>query len=57
LCADFGDNRSVVNASLAVKVSGAVDVKVGMALEHDTRPPAGVKKSDWSTYTGFGVVF
>ncbi len=57
LCADFGDTRTVVNASLAVKVSGAVDLKAGMAVEHDTRPPAGVKKSDWSTYTGFGVVF
>lgn len=57
LCADFGDTRTVVNASLAVKLSGAVDVKVGMALERDASPPAGVRKSDWSTYTGFGVVF
>ncbi len=57
LFSDFADQRAVVNAALVVKVTGAVDLKVGTSVEHDSRPPAGVKRTDWSTYTGLGVTF
>ncbi len=57
LFSDFADQRAVVNAALVVQVTSAVDLKVGSSMEHDARPPAGVKKTDWSTYAGLGVTF
>lgn len=52
---DLGDARAVGNLGLVVDVTGSVDLKAGAAVEHDSRPPAGVEATDWSTYLGFGI--
>ncbi len=57
LFSDFGDARTVGNLALKVAVTGSVDLKVGLAVEDDARPPAGVKRTDWGTFAGFGVEF
>ena len=57
LFSDFSDARSVGNLALKVDVTGSVDLKVGLAVEDDARPPAGVKRTDWGTFAGFGVEF
>lgn len=55
LFADLGDARAVGNLGLVVDVTGSVDLKAGAAVEHDSRPPASVEATDWSTYLGFGL--
>lgn len=55
LFADLGDARAVGNLGLVVDVTGSVDLKAGAAVQHDSRPPAGVEATDWSTYLGFGI--
>ena len=57
LFSDLGDARSVGNLALTVDVTGSVDLKVGLAVESDARPPAGVERTDWGTFAGFGVEF
>ena len=57
LFSDFANVRSVGNLALVVKVTGSVDLKVGLAVEDNSRPPAGVKRTDWGTFAGFGVEF
>lgn len=55
LFSDFSASRTVGNLSLTVAVTGAVDLKLGAAVEDNARPPASVARTDWSTYLGFGL--
>lgn len=57
LFSDFANVRSVGTLALVVKVAGSVDLKVGLNIEDNSRPPAGVKPTDWGTFAGFGVEF
>lgn len=57
LLSEFAASRTVGNLSLTTAVSGRVDLKLGAALEDNARPPAGVERTDWRTYLGFGVDF
>jgi len=54
---DPSDVRTVGNITLAVKVNGHMDLKVGAALEYNSRPAPGVKDTDWSTFVGLGWDF
>ena len=49
---DFDAWRTTANVALVVEVTGWLDFKTGVAVEDDARPPAGVKRTDWSTYAG-----
>jgi putative salt-induced outer membrane protein YdiY len=57
LFSDVSASRAVGNLALTVAISGEVDLKVGASIEDNARPPAGVKRTDWSTFTGLGVSF
>lgn len=57
LFSDLSAARTVGNLTVAVNVTGAVELKVGAAVEDNARPPSGVERTDWSTFTGLGVVF
>lgn len=57
LFGDLADARAIGNLALVTDLSGSVSLKVGGALEHDSRPAAGVEKTDWSSYAGLGVTF
>jgi len=55
--ADLADFRASANLALVVKVTAAVDLRVGASVEHDDSPPAGVEPTDWDTTVGFSVRF
>ncbi len=57
LFSDFSASRAVGNLTLTVQISGQVDLKVGAGVQDNARPPEGVKRTDWSTFTGLGVSF
>ncbi len=57
LFSDITAARTVGNLTLAVDVTGSVELKVGAAVEDNARPPVGVLRTDWSTFTGLGVRF
>lgn len=57
LFADFNSSRAVGNLSLTMKVTGSVDLKLGAAVEDNAHAPAGVERTDWSTYAGLGMQF
>ncbi|MBD3220614.1 DUF481 domain-containing protein [bacterium] len=55
LFADPGDMRATADVTLAVDVTGRVDVELGASMQYDSEPPPGVDGTDWSTYAGFGI--
>ena len=57
LFSDISDVRTVGNVTLAVKVNGHMDLKVGAAVEYNARPAPGVENTDWSTFVGLGWDF
>lgn len=57
LFSDFSASRAVGNLALTVAISGEVDLKFGASVEDNARAPAGVERTDWSTFTGLGVKF
>ena len=57
LFSDASISRTVANLTLTVEITGTVDLKIGGAMEDNARPPAGVDRLDWSTFTGLGVSF
>ena len=57
LFSDVSASRTVGNLTLTLEVTGEVDLKVGAAVEDNARPPLGVERTDWSTFTGLGVRF
>jgi putative salt-induced outer membrane protein YdiY len=54
---DFGDLRSMATGGVRVKLGGGFSLTTASNVEIDTRPPAGVKKTDWEVTTGLGVSF
>jgi putative salt-induced outer membrane protein YdiY len=57
LFSDVADFRAVGNLTLTVAVTGAVDLKTGVSVEDDARPPAGVERTDWETFVGLALGF
>ncbi len=57
LFSDLSNARAVGNFTVTFEITGEVDLKVGAAVEDNSNPPAGVKRTDWSTFTGLGVSF
>jgi len=57
LFSDVSVARTVANLTLAIEMTGAVDLKVGAAVEDNAQPPQGVARTDWSTFTGLAVRF
>ncbi len=57
LFSDLGAARTSATLTLTVDVTGSVDVKTGAAVEDNAHAPAGVERTDWSTFAGFGVSF
>lgn len=57
LFSDFARARAVGNLGITVALSGSLSLKTGAAIEHNSDPPAGVEKTDWSTYSGLGWKF
>ena len=54
---DFGDWRIHGETKLEVALSDALSLFTGYNLDHNSRPPTGVDKTDWETRTGFAVKF
>ncbi len=52
---DFADFRAYATGGLRVKLAGRVSYLTSAEVSHDSRPPAGVKETDWEVKTGFGV--
>ena len=55
LFSDLSASRTVGNLSLTVAVTGALDLKLGAAVEDNARPAVGVERTDWDTYVGLGI--
>jgi len=55
LFSDVSAYRAVGNLVLKVDVTGEVDLKVGFAVEDNSRPPVGIERTDWSTFMGLGL--
>ena len=55
LFSDVASYRAVGNLVLKVDVSGEVDLKVGISVEDNSRPPVGIKRTDWTTFIGLGL--
>jgi putative salt-induced outer membrane protein YdiY len=53
----LADARATGNATLAIDVIGSVDLKVGVEVEYDAKPPEGVENTDWETMLGLGLTF
>ncbi len=54
---DFQDWRLFWQTSLDVELTGTLSLFTGLQVEHDSRPAAGVEKTDWETSTGFSLGF
>jgi len=57
LFSDLADARAVGNLTVITDLTGNVSLKIGAAVEHDSRPADGVEKTDWNSYAGVGVTF
>jgi len=57
LFSDIQAWRAVGNVALVVEINGHLDLKLGAAVEDDARAPAGVERTDWSTYAGLSWSF
>lgn len=54
---DFGDYRMLEEASLSVKMTDTLNLKLSLDLTHDSRPPQTVKKTDIIYSTGVEYSF
>jgi putative salt-induced outer membrane protein YdiY len=54
---DFGDWRFFGTVDLNVELAANLTLFTGLRVEHDSRPPALVEETDWTTTTGFKVGF
>jgi len=52
---DFGDTRAMLTGGARVKLGGGFSLTTASDVTVDTRPPAGVEKTDWEVTTGIGV--
>lgn len=54
---DVDDFRAIENASLVSKLSESLSMRVLLDVQHNSRPPAGVEKTDTSVSLGFSLKF
>lgn len=54
---DAKDKRAIGKITVSVPFSQYVEVILSVSVEHDSRPPSGVKETDWSYKTGIGWNF
>lgn len=54
---DFGDARAYVDADVRINIIGGLDLVVGLGLQHDSRPPEGVDRTDVRMSTGLAFEF
>ncbi len=57
LFSDLAATRTSATATLSIALTGAVDLRVGAAVNDNSRPPAGVARTDWETFLGLGLSF
>lgn len=50
---DFHDVRVLAVAGVQAKLAGGLALSVSANVQHDARPPAGVRTTDWDVQTGF----
>jgi putative salt-induced outer membrane protein YdiY len=54
---DFNDWRLFGEAALEIELTGSLSLFTGYRIEHNSRPPAGVHQTDWTTKMGFAFKF
>jgi putative salt-induced outer membrane protein YdiY len=54
---DWGDARLLEQAALLIKLSKVLDLKLSLEVQHDSRPPQQVEKTDISYSTGLELHF
>ena len=54
---EFSDRRAVGGLSVSVPATDNFDFLISVDLEHDSRPPVGIEKTDWTYKTGIGWKF
>lgn len=57
LLADFGDRRTLLDASLTARIAGSVSLVTALRVAHDSRPPAGVERLDTYLRNAVAVTF
>jgi hypothetical protein len=57
LFSDLGATRTSATATVSIDLTGAVDLRVGAAVDDNSRPPAQVARTDWETFLGLGLSF
>ncbi len=57
LFSDLAAARTTATATFSIDVTGAVDLKVGVSVTDNSRPPEGVERTDWETFVGLGLGF
>ncbi len=54
---DPDDQRAIGSFSMSIPATENLDFTISVNLEHDSRSPIGVEKTDWTYKTGFGWKF
>lgn len=54
---ELADHRVFAQGDLKVEITGALSLFTGFQVEKDSRPAAGVARTDWETSTGFSMDF
>jgi hypothetical protein len=54
---EFADTRASVIADLDIDLVGPLVLVMGAMFKHDSRPPGGIEKIDWSLRTGLKLSF
>ena len=54
---EFSDQRAVGGLSVSIPATSHLDFIVSINVEHDSRPPTGIEKTDWTYKTGIGWKF
>ena len=54
---ELSDKRSIGNFSFSVPFAEHLEFVLNVSVEHDSRPPVGIEKTDWSYKTGIGWKF
>ncbi|MDC1311196.1 DUF481 domain-containing protein [Burkholderiales bacterium] len=54
---DPNDQRAIGSFSMSIPATNNLDFTVSLNVEHDSRSPIGVEKTDWTYKTGFGWKF
>jgi len=57
LFSDLEATRTSATATFTIDLTGSIDLKVGASVADNSRPPAGVERTDWETFVGLGWGF